>query len=345
MAPTQGRSWSIDLVKTIAIFGVLVIHVSAGRLGGAPGGGDWLGGLFWAAAARASVPLFLLCSGALLLDPDHDLPLKKLWGKNFLRLLAALLFWAMAYKLYFLWEDGISLPELVQAGKEVLLFHHQNHLYYLHIMLLVYAFLPVTRLLVRCGEKRLLQYALGLWFVLGILYPTLKGFWPFTLLEGIPLQWRLNMTYAAIGYGLLGWYLQKWPLGRKASAALALAGFALVFGGTWWLSLRSGALYQGFLEGMSLGVCLLAVGLYGLCTGLPAPGERVRRVLAWWSGASFCVFLVHIFFLDQLRSRGWMLAEAPALLAVPVMALVLLACGGAVYALLSRVPGVRRWLI
>ena len=96
---------------------------------------------------------------------------------------------------------------------------------------------------------------------------------------------------------------------------------------------------------MSLGVCLLAAGLYGLCTGLPAPGERTCRVLAWWSRASFCVFLVHIFFLDLLRSRGWMLAEAPALLAVPAVALVLLGCGGAVYAVLSRIPGVRRWLV
>ena len=335
------RFWEIDLLKTIAIIGVIVIHVSAGRIGGEVGSVDWLGGHFWGTASRASVPLFLLCSGALLLDPEHHLPTRKLWGKNFLRLLAALLVWAMAYEVYFLWQGG----GLVHAIKDVILFHHQSHLYYLHIMLLVYAFLPVVRLMVEHGEKRQIEYALALWFILGILYPTAKGFWPFTLLEGIPVQWRLNMTYAAIGYGLLGWYLRKWPLGRRSSAVLALAGFGLVFGGTWLFSLRQGTLYQGFLEGMSLGVCLLAVGIYGLCTGSAAPSDRVQSGLAWCSKASFCIFLVHIFFLDQFRRRGWMLAETPAVLSVPLVSAVLLVCSGAVYAVLARVPVVKRWLI
>lgn len=344
MPERTGRSWTIDFLKTIAIFGVLVIHVSAGRLGGGICA-DWLGGLFWAAASRASVPLFLLCSGALLLDPGHDLPLKKLWGRNFLRLLAALLFWAAAYRLLALRQTGFSPAGLIQAGKDLLLFHHQNHLYYLHIMLLVYAFLPVTRMLTRHGTKPQLQYALALWFVLGILYPTVHTFWPFTLLEGIPVQWRMNMAYAAIGYGLLGWYLQKWPLRRRTAGVLAAVGFASIFLGTAVFSARNGALYQGFLEGMSVGVCLLAAGLFGLGMSLPAPPERVRAFFAWWSKASFCIFLVHIFFLDLFRSRGWTLPGVPALAAIPLVSLALALCGGTVYALLSRIPVVRRWLI
>ena len=340
------RSWDIDLIKALAITGVVLIHVSAGGFSGSVGSGGWLSALFWGTVSRASVPLFFLCSGALLLDPGHDLPMKKLWGRNILRLLAALLFWAMAYKVYFLWQGGaLTAANLIQAAKDVLFFHHQNHLYYLHIALLVYACLPVTRLLVRHGDRRLLEYALGLWFLLGILYPTVKGFWPFTLLTGIPVQWRLNMTWAAIGYGLLGWYLRRYPLSQKAAGLLAAGGLAFIFGGTWWMSLRQGTLYQTFLEGMSVGVCLLAMGIYGLCVRLPAPSDRVRQGLAWCSGASFCVFLVHIFFLDQFRRQGWMLTELPLLLSIPLVSAALLVCGGAVYAVLSRVPVVKRWLI
>lgn len=47
------------------------------------------------------------------------------------------------------------------------------------------------------ARKQLLEYTLTLWFLLGIPYPTVRIFWPFTLLVGIPTQWRINMTYIA----------------------------------------------------------------------------------------------------------------------------------------------------
>jgi hypothetical protein len=79
----------------------------------------------------------------------------------------------MAYKFYdLLIRRDISAEAVIRALKEVLLFKHENHFYYLHIVLLVYAFLPVARLFVKYADKRLEEYALLLWFVLGIVYPT-----------------------------------------------------------------------------------------------------------------------------------------------------------------------------
>lgn len=341
------RAWELDLVKTAAIAGVVLIHVSAGGFAAPAGSFNWLSALFWGSVSRAGVPLFLMCSGALLLDPGRELPLKRLYGHNLLRLLAALLFWATAYKLFRLYTAGwLTGASLYQGVKEVLLFLHEPHLYYLHIMLLVYICLPVTRVFVRHADRRQMEYALAVWFALGILYPTLQPFWPFTLLSGIPVQWMLNMTWAAIGYGVLGWYLRRRPPDRRWGAGLCLTGFALTFFGTWAGTLRRGTLYTHFLEGMTVGVCLLAAGVYALCCGSRhAPGARTAGLLAFWSRASFCVFLVHVFFLELFRANGWMLGELPALLSIPLVALALLGCSGAVYAVLSRIPGVRRWLI
>ena len=253
-----GRDRTVDLVKTAAIFGVLLIHVSAGGLSGAAiGSGTWIACLFWGSVSRAAVPLFLMASGALLLRPDRELTLRKLYTKNFPRLLAALLFWAVCYKVFNLLLWGALTPAgLVQAIKEVILFRHEEHLYYLHIMLLVYAFLPITRLVAAHATAGQMRYLLGLWFLLGILYPTVKIYWPFTLLVGIPTQWLMNMTYAAIGYTLLGYFLSAHPTSRRWTwGAAALGGFAVTFGGTWLASCSAGALSGHFLEGMSVGVC------------------------------------------------------------------------------------------
>ena len=342
------RDTSIDLIKTLAICDVLISHVAVPAFGMGPVGSvPWLTALFWACFSHASVSLFLMASGVLLLDPERPMPLRKLYGKSIPRLLIALLFWAACYKIFdlLLW-GGIDRWTLEQSFKEVLLFKHEEHLYYLHIMLLVYAFLPLTRLIARQGDRKLLEYGLALWFLLGILYPTVRTFWPFTLLTGIPVQWRMNMTYASIGYTLLGWYLVKHHprIGTGTSLLTLLAGLCVTFGGSWAQSAAVGKLETHFLEGMGVGVFLVALGSWGLCRRARLSGPAVRAV-TYISKASFCVFLTHIFFLKLLARRGFTAQMGPAMLTVPLLSALLLGCGCGVYALLSRIPGARRWLV
>ena len=188
-------------------------------------------------------------------------------GSTLARILATLFFWALCYKLVSLKLMGsLTLPDVVDAVKHLLLFHHEEHFYYLHITLLAYAALPVTRLVVRYADKRLLRYALTLWFLLGILYPTVRTFWPFTLLNGVPVQWRMNMTYASIGYMLLGHCLFVYhPRPNRGLSVLALStGFLLAFWGTCFASYAEGRPSEHFLEGMGLAMFLAALGGMGL---------------------------------------------------------------------------------
>jgi hypothetical protein len=57
------------------------------------------------------------------------------------------------------------------------------------------------------------------------------------------------------------------------------------------------------------------------------------------------VFLVHIFFLKVFAHFGLTALAGPAVVTVPVLSALLLGCGCGVYAVLSRIPGVRRWLV
>lgn len=339
------RSEAVDLVKTVAIVCVLLTHVGAAAYGvGGIGSAPWLWALGWGAVCHDSVPLFLMASGALLLDPARSLPLKKLYGKNFLRLLAALLFWAMCYQLFACLPGGLTAAEVIRSGKEVLAFHHEEHLYYLHIMLLVYAFLPLTRLVAE--RRHLTEYALALWFLLGILYPTVQNWWPFTLLRGIPRQYLMNMTYASIGYTLLGRYVSVWggAVCRGVWLAMALAGGLTAFFGSWQASLAAGSLDLHLMEGMGVPMCLMATGVYGLCQDARLPA-RAAAVTEYISRASFCVFLVHLFFLKTLAHFGVTAQMGPAAVTVPALSLALLGCGCAVYAVLRRIPVVNRYLV
>ena len=344
----KDRDAAVDFIKAIAILGVVIIHASTSAYSQPVGSFPWYSAVLWGSVSRASVPLFLMCTGALFLGPERELTGKKLWLRYIPRLLAALFVWAAVYKLYHLAATGALSPgSLLTAGKELLLFQHESHLYYLHIALLVYAFLPLTRLLTCRGGKRLMEYFLLFWFALGILYPTVISFWPFRLLSGIPLQWRINMTWAAIGYGVLGYYLKRYPVKRGWAIGSLAVGFALVFGLTAMVSRNKGTLDTQFWEGMSVGVCLMAAGIFALFYSLPAPfaSGRPASGARFLAKASFCVYLCHMLFLTFIRNRGLDGNWPTPLVGIPLLAGVTLLASLLVYGILSRIPWVKRWLI
>ncbi len=344
LSPARERDFAVDLVKCIAIFGVIIIHTCS--YSHPQGSFAWYSSLFWGSIVRGSVPLFFMCSGALFLGSGRPVSVRKLFTKTLPRILAAMLVWSMLYKLWHLaTEGGVTASGLITALKETLLLRQEFHFYYLQIILIVYLMLPVTELIVQNASRRRLEYALGVWFVFGIVYPSLLPLWPFRLLGGIPLQYKLNMTWAAVGYGILGAYMKKYPPKRGLSASLAAAGFALIFCGTAIVSARQGKLYSGFFEGMAPGACLLAAGIFGLCLGAKPPRASLRRIAEFGSKASFCIYLVHVFFIYIFSRLGVSAGLLPPLIGVPLLALAYLACSTAVYLVLSRIPIVNRWLI
>jgi len=368
------RNYSIDIIKTIAIIGVITIHSCYEGYGYSIGSFNWLSSVFWGSLTRASVPLFLMCSGALLLDPEKDMTIKKLYTKNMLRIIIALFFWATAYKIFILAVfQEFSLHALIQIFKEILVFKHESHLYYLHIIIIVYTFLPITRVFIRNANKIEVQYFLAIWFLLGILYPLIRKFWPFTLLVGIPAQWMMNMTYASIGYGILGYYLNKNVKSNKIIYKLLfVAGFLGVFIGTWIGSVRSGTLYQLFLEGMTPFVSFMATGIFGLVRSknffssavtsekfknpeieaaiseIAAAKEMKNYRKIFFTGlskASFCIYLVHKFFIYIFNLNGFKVNILPAIVSIPILVTVNLLCCVVVYLVLSRIPVVKKYII
>jgi len=341
----KARDPALDALRALAIVLVLTIHASSAGLSLPPDDPRWWGALVWAGLARPAVPLFFMCSGALMLG--RDIPLKRLYGHNLLRVLAAMLGWAMLYKLVRLCLTGFTLAGVWQSVKEVLVFNQEFHFYYLHILLLVYAFLPVARAFVRGASRRELAYALGFWWVTGILFPLLRAFWPFSLIYTMSSAWYvMNMTYSAIGYGLLGYYLRQYGGGlpRRAYAAAWGLGTAIVIAGTALASRRAGMLSEMFMEGMSPGPMLMAAGLMGLAFTRPSWPDRLRRGTGELARASFCVYLAHVFFLYAYGRYGLTSATAPVF-TIPLLTVLMLAPCWALYQLLRRIPFVRTWLV
>lgn len=339
------RDIGLDVIRAMAIIMVITIHVASGAVTVGVGSLNWYGALFWAALARPAVPLFFMCSGALMLG--RDIPLKRLYGHNMLRIIVAMLVWAFGYHLVKLLPNGLTLAGLWGAVKSTLVLNHEVHFYYLHILILVYAFVPIVRVFLRNASCRETEYLLVIWFLVGILTPLLRQFWPFSLVGPLNQWYKMNMSYAAIGYGVLGWYLKQYGhtiSGKWYWLALA-AGLAMTFGGTAVFSLWSGALVERFLEGMSPGPMLMASGLFGLMADRKSWPGWLEKPAGRLALSSFCIYLVHILTLRFVRSLGLNPAAAPSLAVIPLITLAILLLSHLCWEVLRHIPVVKIWLI
>ncbi len=230
---------------------------------------------------------------------------------------------------------------------ELLRGQHEGHLYFLHIMLLVYAALPITYTFAAHADEKTERYALSFWILYGVLLPTLKSLGLLQAFSGIFLQWPLTLAWGAIGCTWLGHFLiKRKPLPVHLTAAMILIGFIICFAGTWPRSIRTGKLSAQLLEGLSPGPCFLAAGFFSLCIRIGKKENRkMERVAKALSSGSFCVYLVHLLVLRVLAHVGFSTSCFRPAISVPFLALLCLSGSYCIYLLLKKIPLVNRWLI
>lgn len=353
----KSRVAYIDLLKVMAIIGVLTIHISSGSLFQfGISTGDWYFSVFWASIVRWSVPIFIMCSGVLFLNPDKAISTKQIFKKYMPRIVTALLFWALMYEMFdvfkvFFNTGLIDYATVKNAIKNLLTCNTHFHLYYLYIIILIYALVPVVRVFSSVASKQQMEYALFAWVVLGIIYPFAIKFYPFNLLKGIVVQYSIKMAYSSIGYFVLGHYLHKYILTKRATHIiyiLGIIGLATTVLGTILTSASMNAVNTMFLEGMSPNVAAMATALFLLVKNLHSKedneSKRNTQIIAYISKGSFCIYLVHDFFNIVFRTLNLDTLLKP-LFSIPLLTLLNLGLSIGVYLVLTKIPFAKKYLI
>ena len=116
---------------------------------------------------------------------------------------------------------------------------------------------------------------------------------------------------------LLGYYLFRYPLGRRGLyliAAAGLLGWGCTFAGTMWLSERAGAWNELLLSFYAPNVVLTSAAIFAWVQrvfGRWALPDRIRRLLAGAASTTGGIYGVHMLILWLLEDRALpLLAEA-----------------------------------
>lgn len=351
MASNKQRVLYFDMLRIAAAFFVVVLHTAASQFGSvAYGSAEWNIFNLYDGMVRWTVPMFVMLSGALFLA--KPIPVEKLWGKYILRIVIAFGVWSVLYVFEYQWCNGMQYP-LSEAALIKHLMRGHYHLWYLIMLVGLYAMVPVLEPIVR--SERLTRYFLVLTFVLSILLPTVTAAMGYiypdiqdAMLEIKPL---FGLSFGYLFYFVLGHWLSEKRLGlwRVPIYALGVVGFVLTVWLSSYLTPRMGHNDFTFFEYTYLNVMLETVLVFCLFRdvfgGLSAGGTG-EKLMGTASKCSFGVYLLHPFVLDLL-DKNFLLntLSFDTAKAMPVVAVVTFTVSYCMSYILNKLPIIKKYLV
>ena len=297
--PANGqRIEYLDYLRVIATAAVVLLHISIQGWGDVDvQSGQWMVYNVWNGLVRWCVPVFVMISGALFLNPKKKVSVYRLWTRNIPRILTAFLFWSVIYALYHLatrsgWT-GHTFAMAVLTGMVLSLF---------------FGFLIPTL------RHQVIPFSVAL-AESDTIHALLKDY----------DSMRIYLPLGYTGYFALGYYLYKrnlTPGERIVIYVLGVAGFLLTITGTAVLSRNLAKANSAWYEYVSLNVLLESMAVFVLVRYSSRYWkEKARNLLTAMADKTFGIYLIHLLLVEFLAD----IIGLKSTLFTPVLSVPLLA--------------------
>ena len=328
----------VDALRILAAFAVVVVHVSAPIvLQTDLGSIQWWIGNVVDSSVRWCVPVFVLISGALLLDPAKEENFLIFYQKRAGKLLVPLVFWSSVY-FAFRYCLGEALTTK-RIARDIVAGRPYYHLWYLYMVAGLYIFTPFLRTYVRASSPKERSLLITLTLLLSSLFSFLSYFY----LEGQETILTLFIPY--IGYYLCGYQIRSMKEVKTSSRSLLtliLISLALISLGTFYLvdlyGLDKGLFLYDFV---SPPVVLMSVALFSLVRKMNFPGfleGAIRQVAPTALG----IYVIHPIVINRLGMIGLSSTSFTPLLSIPLVSMAAFVLSCLATLVMSHIPYVRK---
>lgn len=306
---------NFDAIRLFATVAIVLLHTAANGVNRlVPGSPDWWLANLIDSACRAGVPLFLMLSGALLLNRTHQ-SATQFYHNRLQKLALPVLLWSLFYLLWSALKAQIKQQpySFETAADQLLAGAPYFHLWFIYMLAGVYLLLPPLRQFWQqltssqqtlfCWLALLLQQSLhGLYFLLALPDPP----WPLWALGYLP-------------YLLLGAWLTRPQQEKPATPLLSGAALLVLISASALLYhwQRDAGLSEPFYYSyhrMSLPVLLSALLLWQLLQPLPPVRSSLLQAIRRHSLGIYCA---HPLFLDLTEYGRQQLAQAGSTTLLP----------------------------
>lgn len=322
-------SLPVDLIRALAITLVILLHAGASFEVSFQNPFPWCG-----------VPLFVMLSGTLLLDPSKIAePLGVFFRKRLSRIALPFLFWGM---IYFAWRSFANSEALtfdsiwrgfLGAGQ-----YPYYHFWFVYMLIGLYLVTPILRVVFAHASSKILGYFILLWFVGTGIVPLLGGF------ASVWLDSQLFIIPMWMGYFVLGAYMQTMRLSSKVFYTILFSGFLWASFYGWLVTVTGGGTGQLLATNTILASGVLFLVLCVAPTkSLERRFPRTYGLLVRVGQNSFGIYLLHVIVLEVLGERGLFgfnlsIMSLNPILGIPLLSLFTLIVTFGIIWLLRKVP-------
>ena len=338
---------SFDYLRILACFGVVMLHASAYYWLNRPIlTMDWYVANAYNVLTRISVPLFVMISGALFLNPSKKLSTKKLWTTHILRL----------FLLYGLWMFLYGFISYLQTGgfdqglKKLILsvLTGRYHLWFLPMLIGIYAMLPLLRTWTGSASEKEIQYFFTLFLVFQILATSVGSFLHRQEVTSIieQFQWAELCNY--VGYFVLGHYLFHLEIPEKRERLLYVS-IPFCFLGNFLISslqtLQTGVAQSAFLDSFGIFTFIATVGVFRLFTQKTGKGTNDGnpvKIIGFIARGTLGIYLMHLLVMEMTPVSY--LFGLPVIVAIPCISIATFLISLIISALLVRIPLIGKYV-
>ena len=340
----------VDLIRTVAIVLVIMVHAAIEphplvQVMDQTEVMRWLTVTTYNAFAGTSVPLFVMISGALLLQPSKKEPVRVFLKKRLIRIGLPFILWGTVY---FVWRfmvnhEALSASSIFQG----ILTGPYYHFWFLYMLFGLYLITPVLRVVTAFAERRIIRYFLILWLLGTSLVPLL------VLVSGFAVETKLFAITGWVGYFLLGFYLLETRVRSSRLFILWLTGILWTILGTYAVTAlvggHSGFFFLDYLSSASL--ILASASLFLLLGKIPhsaveTSSSRINRLICFIGQSTLSIYLLHVIILESFQKGyfGFQLSvnTINPIVEIPLITIITLFVSVGIIFLLKRVPVLKK---
>ena len=342
------RVLSFDVLRILAAFAVVMLHVSAeGFLGCFPSD-EWEISNIYDSISRWCVPVFFMISGALFLNQDKKISIKTLITKNLFRIVYIFLFWSFCYALYYsIICNSFNLLEIIR-----LTLKGPIHFWFLKVLIGLYIAVPILRAITQ--EKRLEEYFIFIAILTAFIIPMLiTAISLFDESAGESVQkyydvFRIRIASGYVGYFVLGHYLNTYQLSNVLKRFIYLLGLLsviLVILLTHWYSHHIGEPSEVFYSNLNIFILFESMAVFLMIKPLKF-SANYSSLIVRLSNLTLGIYLIHpLLYLmanDILGINGMSFNQYYF---IPCYSLIIFAASCLVVFLLKKIPIIKRFLM
>lgn len=285
----KSRKTHLDFLKIIACFLVIVNHTNSVIFFSSEPSLEWFISLTYFYLSKIAVPIFLMCSGTVLLDKQDTM--KKSFSRIFKIIMVIIIF----SSLYYFKINPFSISTLFNFFKMIYKTTATNAFWYLYLYLGILLSLPFLQKMVINMKKTDYIYMICISIIFLGTMPIITKIMPELNYNGYI---NLNLFTTAFGLLFVGQYINKFFVYKKIYVILAIAIFivsiSISVSGTYYLYLRDSSNYLFFDNRWFITITAPAISLFYL---VKCFYKKESKIITSLGKSTFGIFLLSDMFI------------------------------------------------